>query len=606
MRASALLAEPYQQVLDPVGGSFGLSSLFAVLPLLTLFVLLGGFKLKAWIAGLASLAVALVVAIVVYGMPVSQSLLSASEGATFGFFPILWVVINAIWVYNLTVATGHFDVLRRSFEKVSPDQRIQAIIIAFCFGGLLEALAGFGTPVAISVVMLMALGFTPIKAATLALLANTAPVAYGALATPIVTLASVTSGVQPDNPGLTVDNLGAMVGRQTPLLALFVPLLLVYVVDGRRGLKQTWLPAVVCGVAFAIGQFVTANYINVPLTDIVASLVAAAAVVLLLRFWQPVESPDLAVTRKDAPGTEGSPGGADLTTVDAAGGTGGTGRPGGPGGPAGAGPGTGSTAEDGGLRTHQVVDSGSEITKAYAPYAIIIAIFSLTSLPAVKALLAEEPWTFKFAWPGLDVLTTAGEAQASATYTFGWLGAAGTLMIFAGLIAMVVLKVSPARALKAYAQTYYELRYAIVTVMAVLALAYVMNQSGQTGTLGNFLAQTGGFFAILSPILGWIGVAVTGSDTSANALFGALQVQTGVKAGLDPVLLAAANTSGGVLGKMISPQNLAIAASAVGMAGQEGVIFRKVVGYSLAMLVFMCVLVALQATPVLDWMIPTP
>ena len=601
MRASTLLAEPYQQVLDPVGGSFGLSSLFAVLPLLTLFVLLGGFKLKAWIAGLASLAVALAVAVVVYGMPVTQSLLSASEGATFGFFPILWVVINAIWVYNLTVATGHFDVLRRSFEKVSPDQRIQAIIIAFCFGGLLEALAGFGTPVAISVVMLMALGFTPIKAATLALLANTAPVAYGALATPIVTLASVTSGVQPDNPGLTVDNLGAMVGRQTPLLALFVPLLLVYVVDGRRGLKQTWLPAVVCGVAFAIGQFVCANYINVPLTDIVASLLAAAAVVVLLRFWQPVESPDLAVARKGAPGTEGSPGGADLTTVDAAGGTGGTGRAGGPGSPAD----TGSTG-DGTTRTHRVVDTRNEVAKAYAPYAIIIAIFSITSLPAVKALLAEEPWTYKFAWPGLDVLTTAGKAQASATYSFGWLGAAGTLMIIAGLLAMVVLKIGPARALKAYVQTYYELRYAIVTVMAVLALAYVMNQSGQTGTLGNFLAQTGGFFAILSPILGWIGVAVTGSDTSANALFGALQVQTGVKAGLDPVLLAAANTSGGVLGKMISPQNLAIAASAVGMAGQEGVIFRKVVGYSLAMLVFMCVLVALQATPVLDWMIPTP
>jgi len=593
-----LLAETYKQVLDPVGGSFGLSSLFAVLPLLTLFVLLGGFKLKAWIAGLASLGVALLVAIVVYGMPVSQSLLSASEGATFGFFPILWVVINAIWVYNLTVATGHFDVLRRSFEKVSPDQRIQAIIIAFCFGGLLEALAGFGTPVAISVVMLMALGFPPIKAATLALLANTAPVAFGALATPIVTLASVTSGVQPDNAGLTVDNLGAMVGRQTPLLALFVPLLLVYVVDGRRGLRQTWLPALVCGVTFSIGQFVCANYINVPLTDIVASLVSAAAVVLLLRFWQPVESPDLAVRRDEAPGTEGTPGGADLTTVDAAGGTGGAGRA--------AGSGPGSASGDGTLRSRPVVDTGSEVAKAYAPYVIIIAIFSITSLPAVKALLAKEPWTYKLPWPGLDVLTTAGKAQASATYTFGWLGAAGTLMIIAGLITMAVLKVSPARALKAYAKTYYELRYAIVTVMAVLALAYVMNQSGQTGTLGNFLAQTGGLFAVLSPILGWIGVAVTGSDTSANALFGALQVQTGVKAGLDPVLLAAANTSGGVLGKMISPQNLAIAASAVGMAGQEGVIFRKVVGYSLAMLVFMCVLVALQATPVLDWMIPTP
>lgn len=587
-----LLADTYRQVLNPVGGSFGLSSLFAVLPLLTLFVLLGGLRLKAWLAGLISLGVALAVAIGIYGMPVTLGLLSASEGATFGFFPILWVVINAIWVYNLTVATGHFDVLRRSFEKVSPDQRIQAVIIAFCFGGLLEALAGFGTPVAISVVMLMALGFQPVKAATLALLANTAPVAFGALATPIVTLAAVTSGVQPNTAGLTVENLGAAVGRQTPILALFVPLLLVFVVDGRRGLRQTWLPAVVAGAAFAFGQFLSSNYISVPLTDIVASLFGAAAVVLLLRFWQPVESPDLATPagERSSAGTDGVPGGADLTTVRAAGGT--SGRH--------------STTTQGTVRTRPAADTPAEVARAYAPYAIIIAIFSITNLPSVKTALSKEPWSYKFAWPGLDVLTTSGAKQASATFVFGWLSAAGTLMILAGLLTMVVLKVSPARALATYGKTYYELRYAIVTVMAVLALAYVMNQSGQTGTLGSTLAQTGGLFALLSPILGWIGVAVTGSDTSANALFGALQVQTAAKAGLDPVLLAAANSSGGVLGKMISPQNLAIAASAVGMAGQEGVIFRKAIGYSLLLLAVMCVLVALQATPVLDWMIPRP
>ncbi len=595
------LAASYQQVFDPVADSFGLSSIFAVLPLLTLFVLLGGLKMKAYLAGLISLAVAVVIAIAVYGMPVSQTLLSASEGAVFGFFPILWVVINAIWVYNLTVATGHFDVLRRSFEKVSPDQRIQAVIIAFCFGGLLEALAGFGTPVAISVVMLMALGFAPIKAATIALLANTAPVAFGALATPIVTLAAVTSGVQPDNADLTVDTLGAMVGRQTPLLAVFVPLLLVYVVDGRRGLRQTWLPAVVCGVAFSIGQFVAANYISVPLADIIASAAGALAVVALLRVWQPVESPVLAVPRggQDV-GTEGVEGGADGTTVDAAGGTSRRSAPGG----GATGTAVSSGAAAGTVRERQVVDSRAEVVKAYLPYAIIVAIFSFTNLPAVKDALAVEPWTYKFAWPGLDVLTTAGEPQASATFSFGWLPAAGTLMIIAGLITMAVLRISPARGLKVYAKTYHELRYAILTVMAVLALAYVMNQSGMTGTLGNFLAQTGGFFVVLSPILGWIGVAVTGSDTSANALFGALQVQTAAQAGLDPVLLAAANTSGGVLGKMVSPQNLAIAASAVGMAGQEGVLLRKVLGYSLVMLVFMCALVALQGSPVLSWMIP--
>ena len=289
----------YKQILDPVGDSYALSSIFAALPILILFVLLGVLKIRAWVAGLTALGVALLVAVVVYSMPVGQTLLSASEGATFGFFPILWIVINAIWVYNLTVATGHFDVLRRSFEGVSPDMRIQSIIIAFCFGALLEALAGFGTPVAISAVMLIALGFPPLKAATVALIANTAPVAFGALATPIVTLAEITSGVS-DDPGLTVDTLGSMVGRQTPVLAVFVPLVLVAVVDGRRGLRQTWLPALVAGTVFGVAQFVASNYISVQLTDIFAALVSLASLVVLVRVWKPVESPDLHTSADEA------------------------------------------------------------------------------------------------------------------------------------------------------------------------------------------------------------------------------------------------------------------------------------------------------------------
>ncbi len=612
-----LLVESYRQVVAPVGNSLALSSIFAVLPLVTLFVLLGGLRMKAWKAGVISLLVSMVVAIAAYGMPVAQTVLSASEGAVFGFFPILWVVINAIWVYNLTVASGHFEVLRRSFGKVSADLRIMAVIIAFCFGGLLEALAGFGTPVAISVVMLMGLGLKPLKSAVIALIANTAPVAFGALATPIVTLASVTSGVAPDVPGLTVDNLGAMAGRQTPILAALVPLVLVYVVDGKRGLRQTWLPALLSGVAFGIAQWITANYISVPLTDIIASLAGAAAVVALLRVWQPAEiittderdmvatsagsgsragstaagrsgaaggGTATAVGNGSGVGTEGEPGGADGTTVDAAGGTSGSAR----------------------RRDDDVHDAPAEVARAYAPYLIIIAIFSIANLAGIKAALAQQPWTYRFPWPGLDVLTTAGRPQASATFTFNWFAAAGTLMIFAGLLTLLVLQLSPGKALKIYGKTLHELRFAILTVMAVLGLAYVMNQSGQTATLGNFLAGTGTFFAFLSPILGWIGVAVTGSDTSANALFGALQVNTAAKVGLDPVLLAAANSSGGVMGKMVSPQNLAIAASAVGLSGQEGEIFRKVIGWSIVLLLFMCVLVVLQASPVLSWMVPTP
>ena len=244
------------------------------------------------------------------------------------------------------------------------------------------------------------------------------------------------------------------------------------------------------------------------------------------------------------------------------------------------------------------------MAKAYAPYAVIIAIFSIANITAVKEFLAEKPFTFEFDWPGLEVLNAAGEPVSSTVFNFNWLPAAGTLMIFAGVITAVILKVSPAKALKAYADTYVELKSAIMTVMAVLALAFVMNLSGQTTSLGLWLAGAGGAFAILSPILGWLGVAVTGSDTSSNALFGALQVQTAREAGLDPVLMAAANSSGGVLGKMISPQNLAIAAAAVAMAGREGDLFRKVIGWSLALLVLMCVIVGLQATPVLGWMVP--
>src|SRR3954451_22135695 len=272
------MLDQFTIISNPVGGSVGVSAVFASLPLLTLFVLLGILRMRAWLAGLISLAVALVVAVVVYSMPVGQALLSASEGAAFGFFPILWIVLNAVWVYNLTVVSGHFDVLRRSFERVSPDMRVQAIIIAFCFGALLEALAGFGTPVAITVVMLMALGFRPIHAAAVSLIANTAPVAFGALATPIVTLATVASGAS-DDPRLTTDTIGAMVGRQTPILALIVPLVLVLVVDGRRGVRQTWPAALVAGLVFGVAQFAASNFLSVPLTDIIASLLSAAAVV---------------------------------------------------------------------------------------------------------------------------------------------------------------------------------------------------------------------------------------------------------------------------------------------------------------------------------------
>ncbi|WP_232662359.1 L-lactate permease [Pseudonocardia sp. TRM90224] len=517
--SEAVLAA-YQQDPHAVGGSLGLSALLSVLPLAVVLVLLGVLRVRAQWAALAGLAAALLVAVLGFGMPFGMSLSAAAHGALFGLFPILWIVVNALWVFNMTVATGHFDVLRRSFGALSIDQRTQAILVAFCFGGLLEALAGFGAPVAISSVMLVALGFKPLKAAVIALVANTAPVAFGAMGVPVITLAKVT--------GLPLDQVASVVGRQTPLLALFVPLLLVFLVDGRRGVREAWLPAVVCGVVFAIGQFVTSNFFSVELTDIVASLLGAVAVVLLAR---------------------AQPGATWAARQPAI--------------AAGGGPGTATSP-----------DSPADVRKAYAPYVIIVAVFALAQVPGIKPALDSVKIAFR--WPGLDVLTQKGEPHSTTAFSLTALSTAGTLMLVAGVIVAVVLGVGAGRTAATWARTVVELRWAILTVAAVLALAYVMNASAQTTAIGLLVAGAGGALAFLSPVLGWFAVAVTGSDTSANALFGSLQVTAAQGAGLPPELLAGANSSGGVLGKMLSPQNLTIAAAAVKLDGQEGVLLRTV------------------------------
>jgi lactate permease len=536
----------FKQVYDPVSNSLGLTTIFAVLPLVTLFILLGGLRLKAQWAALASLVVSILVAIIVYSMPLGQTLDAGLEGAAFGLFPIMWIVVNALWIFNLTRESGHFAVLRRSMASVSDDQRVQSILIAFSFGALLEALAGFGTPVAICGVMLIALGFEPLKAASVALVANTAPVAFGAIAVPIVTLASVS--------GLPQDDLGAMVGRQTPLLALVVPFILVAMVDGRRGLRETRPVALVGGLAFAVGQFACSNYISVELTDIVASLASAGAIVLFVQVWQPAQSR----------------GGGSAAPVRAGGAT----------------------------------DREPSVLAAYAPYLIIIAVFSLAQITWLPFKDFLDNRTHEFSWPGLDVLNGKGEAPTSLTFKLNWANAAGTLLLVSGLLTMLVLLTGPASAVRTWWRTVVELRWAILTVATVLAIAYVMNLSGQTITIGQWLAGAGGAFAFLSPLLGWFGVAVTGSDTSSNSLFGALQVAAAQKADLSSTLMAASNSSGGVLGKMISPQNLAIGAAAVGLAGREGDIFRTVVKWSLILVLIMCVLAYLQSTSVLSWMVP--
>jgi lactate permease len=565
----------YKQVLDPVGGSLGWSTLFAVLPLATLFVLLGGLRLKAHIAAICSLIVAILVAIIVYSMPVGQALDSGLEGAAFGLFPIMWIVVNAIWIYNMADRSGHIAVIRRSFARLSDDQRVQAVLIAFCFGALLEALAGFGTPVAICSVMLIALGFKPVKAAAVSLVANTAPVAFGAIAVPITTLAPLAN--------LPKDDLGAMVGRQTPFLALVVPLILIGMVDGKRGIKATWPVAVFGGLAFAVGQFACSNYLSVELADIVASLFSAAVIVGLLQVWQPGEELAAGVGGDDIPrpAMAGGESTVDQRRFERAAER-----------RAGAGP-------DGENKR----DTPAEMIVAFSPYIIIIAVFALAEIHWLPFFDWLDARTKSFDWPGLHILNSKGEAPTAVTFKGNWANAAGTLLLLSGLLTMLTLRIRPGAALRAYGATLNQLKFAILTVASVLALAYVMNLSGQTITIGTWLAGAGGAFALLSPMLGWLGVAVTGSDTSSNALFGALQVSAAEKAHLSPMLMAASNSSGGVLGKMISPQNLAIGAAAVGMGGQEGDLFRRVVKWSLILLAAMVVIVYLQSTSLLSWMV---
>ena len=529
----------YEQVYDPVGSSLGLSSVFALLPIVVLLVLLGGSRLRAQWAALSALGAGLAVAVLVYGMPIGQAALSAGEGAAFALWPVLWIVVNAVCIFTMTVRSGHFDVLRRAISAVSEDHRIQAVIVAFSFGALLEALAGFGTPAAIAAVMLIGLGFPPVKAVAVALVGNAAAVPFGAVGIPIITLAGVT--------GLPSDELGAMVGRQTPFLALVVPLVVVFMVDGRRGLAEAWPAAVVAGAAFALAQFIASNHLSVGLTDVIASLCSIGAMVAFLRVWR--------------------------------------------------------SSQEMRVRARSPV-SGRETLVALAPYLIMIATLSLAQAGPVKRLLAGA--TQEFEWLGLDVRASGGEALTATTFRFDPLAATGSLLLLSGLVTMLVLRISPRTALASYRDTLGRLGWAFVTVASVLALAYVMNFSGQTVTLGRWLAGAGALVALLSPMIGWLGMTITGSDTASNALFGALQVTAAHDAGLSPTLLAAANSSGGVVGKMLSPQHLAIGAAAAGIAGREGDVLRVVLRWSLILLAASCVLVYLQSTDILGWMVPGP
>jgi lactate permease len=582
----------YRQNFNPTGHLW-LSALLAALPLFVLLFLLGGLRWKAHWASLVALVVAVLVAVLPgsagYHMPVGLALDSGLFGAARGVLIVLWITFNAIWIYNMTVDTGHFAVLRRAFARISDDQRVQAIVIAFSFGALLEALAGGGSPIAIASVMLIAIGFSPLKAVAISLVANTAPVAFGGLGNPITVLS-------PNNIQMA-EHFGAVTGRQTSVLAFIVPFILLFIADGRRGLRQAWPAALTAGITFSVSQWIFSS-ISYKLCDIYAALISVVALLVLTRFWRPREELQFDTGRPEPVPVAG---GAidDATFVRQ------QGRPEG--------------------------DSPGEIAKAFAPYALIVLVFTVAQLSLksfnVKGFLnpstAKPPkwseflgvqyewlnWTtVRFRWPGLHFLPPKGNAESGASiYVLNWLGATGTLLFVSGLLTMIVLGVGIGRAARIYGRTLKQFNWAILTILMVFALAFVMQFSGQTNALGLYLAEAGGFFAFLSPIVGWFGVAITGTDAGSNQLFGPVQASAAASLKTPaylPFLFGAANSSGGVLAKMISPQNLAIGTAAIDEVGQEGNLFRKVIGWSLGLLLLLCTLVYLQSTPVLGWMIP--
>ncbi|MEP7243552.1 MAG: lactate permease LctP family transporter, partial [Gammaproteobacteria bacterium] len=496
----------WDQVYVSVGGSLPLSAACAALPILVLLLALAVFRLSAWQSGLLGLATAMLVALFIQGMPLPLVLNSTVYGAAFGLFPIAWIVFWAVARYRLTVETGQFELIKDSVGRLTQDRRLQALLIAFAFGAFIEGAAGFGTPVAVAAAMLTGLGFTPFYAAAICLIANTAPVAFGAIGTPLVTLAGVTN--------LPIHVLSAEVGRICAPVSLFIPAYLMAVMGGWGALRAVWPAALVAGVCFAGTQFLVATFVGPYLTDILASLVTMLGLVALLHLWRPKEA---------APAPVG----------------------------------------DSGVSTGTVM-------RAWSPYILLVIFVLLWGYGPFKALLDKA--TVVFAWPGLDGAVrrlppvVAEAAPYGAKFTINILSASGTAALMATLCSTLVLRVSLRRLMAIIGGTARDLSFSILTIASVLALAYVMNYSGSTATLGLAFAATGALFPFFSALIGWLGVFLTGSDTSANALFGNLQVVTANTLGLSPELMAASNSSGGVMGKMISLQSISVAAAATGMA----------------------------------------
>lgn len=549
----------WTQVYNPLG-NIGLSALVAAIPLFILLYMLGVRRSKGHHAAIVGVTSAVLLAILVWGMPAGLAISATLNGAMFGIFPIVWIVVTAIWVYNMTVESGEFEIIKNSLASITDDRRLQALFIAFAFGSFIEGTAGFGTPVAITAAMLVGLGFNPIYAAGICLIANTAPVAFGAIGIPIVVAANVTQ--------LDMMHISQIVGRQLPFLSIIVPLWLVVTMCGWKRAMEV-LPAVlVAGICFAGTQFITSNYVNPYLPDITSAVVTIVGLLVFLKVWKPA---NVWHFPNEKP------------------------------------------AATGGVKLQYTT---GEVLRAWAPYIILAVLvflwaddkylkLKLSLLNIDKAM----PW-FTISWPGLDGLVmkaapvVAKPSPYPAKYVVNIFSAAGTAIFLSGLLSLFIIpNYGFGRAMACFGRTVKQLIYPIFTIAMILGLAYIMNYSGMSSTLGLAFTATGALFPFFSPILGWLGVFLTGSDTSSNALFGSMQKTAAQQIGVDPNLTVAANSSGGVCGKMISPQSISVATAATGLVGEEGTIFRFTLWHSIAMILFMAVLTYLQAYA-LRWMLP--
>jgi lactate permease len=560
------IMQSWTQIYTPLG-SLWLSALAAAIPIIFFFVALALLRIKGHVAGAITLALALVVAIFAYGMPVPQALASAAYGFAYGLWPIAWIIITAVFLYKVVERTGQLAIIRASILAITDDQRLQMLLIGFSFGAFLEGAAGFGAPVAITAALLVGLGFNPLYAAGMCLIANTAPVAFGAMGIPIIVAGQVT--------GIDAMNIGAMAGRQLPLLSLFVPFWLVFMMDGMRGVKEVWPGALVAGGSFAVTQYFTSNYIGPELPDITSALVSLVSLTVLLKVWQP------ATAKNAARGVVNMGGAAALSGF-----------------------GGGNVTGSVGGRTRSPY-TPAQTVRAWAPFGILTAIVTIWSLPFFKALFAAKgplAWTvLKVHVPFLDQMVTktvpivTAPKAYEAIYKLDVLSAVGTPILLTGIISMFLLGMKPADGLRAFKDTAVELRRPVLSIGLVLAFAFVANYSGMSSTLALVLAGTGAAFPFFSPVLGWLGVFLTGSDTSSNALFCSLQNTTAHQVGVSDTLMVAANTTGGVTGKMISPQSIAVACAATGLVGRESELFRFTLKHSLLFVVIVGVMTVLQA-----------